>query len=211
MLSFHIFASWAAAGVIAANDPAAAATPPKSTMPTVAAISRRCDAAEKATRGKPNRVFADVSDKVMPAKGQGTWREFPDPDALKGVTEEGAPNTQALVWRFPDGVLYVVMFFQSGSGDWAQYADHCFRPDGTLARVTDTFNTFEAGDDDSQGISRIRIKYFSPDGTMLQKKSRLLDLQTRKPVKRRYMDQDDVAYARVSDVPFFELLKDVKP
>jgi hypothetical protein len=181
-------------------------------LPTVAEIDRRCAAAEKASRSKPDRVFADVSDQVMARKGQGKWREFRDSADLKGVTEEGAPNTQAFVWRFPDGVLFVQMFFQSGSGDWAHFADHCFRADGTLARVADTLNTFSAGLLDEEfesgnegGVSRVRIKYFSSDGTLLKKKSRLLDLKTRKPVKRSYMDQDDVAYQRISDVPFFEI------
>jgi hypothetical protein len=193
--------------------PAGAATNAAS-LTTVAAIDKRCNSAEKASRSKPDLVFADVSDQVMSPKGQGSWREFRDAAALKGVTEEGAPNTQAFVWRFPDGVLLVQMFFQSGSGDWAHYADHCFRADGTVARVTDTLNTFNAGLLDEEfeggndgGVSRVRIKYFSCDGALLKKKSRLLDLQTRKPVKRSFMDQDDIAYRRISDVPFFDLLK----
>ena len=185
---------------------------------TVAEIDKRCSSAEKASHSKPDLVFADVSDQVIARKGQGKWREFRDPADLKGVTEEGAPNTQAFVWRFPDGVLFVQMFFQSGSGDWAHFANHCFRTDGTLARVTDTLNTFNAGlldeeieGDNDGGVSRVRIKYFSSDGTLLKKKSRLLDLKTRKPVKRSFMDQDDIAYRRISDVPFFDLFKKQTP
>jgi len=196
------------------NIATATAATNQASLPTVAEIDRRCTSAEKASRSKPDRVFADVSDEVMARKGQGKWREFRDPADLKGVTEEGAPNTQAFVWRFPDGVVFVQMFFQSGSGDWAHFADHCFRADGTLARVTDTLNTFNAGLLDGEidggndgGISRVRIKYFSSDGTFLKKKSRLLDLKTRKPVKRTYMDQDDIAYRRISDIPFFELFE----
>ena len=192
----------------------AAAATNAASMATAAEMDKRCNSAEKASRSKPDLVFADVSDQVMAPKGQGEWREFRDSADLKSATEEGAPNTQALLWRFPDGVLFVQMFFHSHSGDWAHYADHCFRADGSLARVTETLNTFNAGLLDEEfesgndgGVSRVRIKYFSSDGTLLKKKSRLLDLKTRKPVKRSFMDQDDVAYRRISDVPFFDLLK----
>jgi len=158
-------------------------------------------------------VFADVSDQVMARKGQGKWREFRGPADMKDAGQEGAPNTQALVWRSRDGVLFVRMFFQSGSGDWAHFADHCFRSDGTLARFTDTLSTFNAGLLDEEiegnndgGVSRVRIKHFSPDGTVLKERSRLLDLKTRRPVKRSFVDQDDIAYRRISDLPFFDLL-----
>jgi len=188
---------------------AAAAATNAASLSTVADIDKRCSSAARVSRFRPDLVFADVSDQVLAPKGQGEWREFRDSADLKGATEEGAPNTQAFVWRFPDGVLFVQMFFQSHSGDWAHYADHCFRADGSLARVTDTVNTFNAGLLDEEfetgndgGVSRVRIKYFSSDGTLLKKKSRLLDLETRKPVKRSFMDQDDVAYRRISDVPF---------
>lgn len=198
------------AGVARGAEPAA---PSQSTLDTVVEIDRRCRAAEAKTTRKPDRVFADTSEKVLPRSGEGSWREFPNPRALEGVGEDGAPNTQAFVWRFADGVVLVQMFFQSGSGDWAHFADHCFRVDGTLARVQSTLNTFNAGLLDEEfekgnegGVSRIRTKYFDRDGRLLRKTSRLLDLATKKPIRRSFMDQDDIIFKVMSALPFYRLL-----
>lgn len=195
---------------VAGAEPATLSPP---ALDTVAGIEQRCRAAAGKTKTKPDRVFADTSEKVGSRSGEGSWREFPSPDALKGVGEDGAPNTQAFVWRFADGVVFVQLFFQSGSGDWAHFADHCFRPDGTLARVESTLNTFNAGLLDEEfekgnegGVSRIRTKYFGQDGRLLRKTSRLLDLATRKPIKRSFMDQDDIIYKAMSTLPFYRLL-----
>jgi hypothetical protein len=49
-----------------------------------------------------------------------------------------------------DGFTFVEIFFQSGSGDWGQFADLCYRSDGTLARLIDMLNTFNAGDADEE-------------------------------------------------------------
>jgi hypothetical protein len=198
---------------------AAATASGPSPLASVVEIDHRCDAAEKAASAKPDRFFAEVSGMVVPGKGQGRWRELADAAALKVLAEEDTLNTQGYVTGFRDQVLFVEMFFTSGTGDWGHYSDLCFRADGTLARVTDALNTFKAvvhGDQaDSHpggsGVMRIRIRYFAADGHAMQKKSRLLDLRTRKPVKGEYMDQDDVIYHRVADVPFYALLSRRRP
>jgi hypothetical protein len=181
-------------------------SPGAPTLVTLPEIDRRCDAAEKVGRSKPDRIFADVSEETGPRKSRrGTWREFRDAAGLKGATPQGPPNTQAFVWRYPDGVTYLQMVFQSRSGDWMRFADHCFRPDGTLARVRDALNSFEGGRSDS-GISQVRIKYLSRDGQVLKMKARVVDLETGEPVKGHNRDGDDAAYLRLSDAPFFDLL-----
>jgi hypothetical protein len=189
------------------------AAPSQAALDTIAGVDHRCRAAAGKTKTKPDRVFADTSEKRGSRSGEGSWREFPNPDALKGIGEDGAPNTQAFVWRFADGVVFVQLFFQSGSGDWAHFADHCFRADGTLARVESTLNTFNAGLLDEEfekgnegGVSRIRTKYFDRDGRLLRKTSRLLDLATKKPIRRSFMDQDDIIFKVMSALPFYRLL-----
>lgn len=76
-------------------DPAGHA---QATLLTTAEIDRRCRSAEASTKREPDRVFAEMSDEVVPRSAAGGWREFADPNALKGVGEDGAPNTQAFVW-----------------------------------------------------------------------------------------------------------------
>jgi hypothetical protein len=211
-----ILASLASLGLASVARDAAPAAPSRSGLDTVAQIDRRCRAAEGKT--KPDRVFADTSDKVASRSTEGSWREFPNPRALHGIGEDGAPNTQAFVWRFADGVVFVQLFFQSSSGDWAHFAGHCFRADVTLARVQSTLNTFNAGLLDKEieegndgGVSRIRTKYFDRDGRLLRKTSRLLDLATKKPIRRSFMDQEDIIFKRVTDLPFHGLLASERP
>jgi hypothetical protein len=189
--------------------PGAAAARPNGIgdLSSVAEIDRRCDAdAMRATRATPDWIFAKIWDEVG---RKGTWHSFRAASELGEATAHGAPDTQAFVWRFPDGVSLVELFLTSQSGDWVHLAAQCFRADGTLARVTDTLNTFYAagpdGEDDGP-VSRIRVRVFGSNGKALQKRSRLLDLRTRKPTRRSYMDQQDVAYLRLSDAPFFHLL-----
>jgi hypothetical protein len=158
-----------------------------------------------------HRIFADLSDDAAPPmKGQGKWRAFRDKAELKKVAAEGAANTQAFVWRAADRIIYVELFSTSDSGDWAQYSDHCFRADGSLARLTDTLNTFNAvsenESEDDNGVSRIRIRYFAPNSRQLAKKSRLLGLTTKRPIKSQYGDQPDVIFQHLADLPFAGLL-----
>ncbi|HXU63377.1 MAG TPA: hypothetical protein VN962_16880 [Polyangia bacterium] len=175
-------------------------------MSTIAAIDRRCDEAAKATKSKPDAVFADVS-----RTRQADWRAFRDPQELKKGGHGGEPpDTQAFVWRFPDGVLHVQFFLTSESGDWAQFTNHCYRPDGTVARTADELNTFEAVAEDAgpgdEGITQLRVRHWSPAGKLLKKTSRVFDLQTQRPVKAQVMEEQEVLFLRVSALPFYRLL-----
>src|SRR5947208_2112547 len=144
-----------AGSLLASRSAATAGAPAAAALSTPAEIDKACDAAEMRAdkHRKQARIFGDVAPGERDARPD--WRRFPSAEALKDATPDGPPNTQASVWPAVNGVLFMEMFFQSGSGDWAQFADMCYRPDGTLARAVDTFNTFDAGKDDSEGVSRV--------------------------------------------------------
>ena len=176
-------------------------------LSTSAGIDRACDAAEKsaAKHATVGRIFADVAPDEPGA--QPIWRSFSSTKALEHAIPDRTPHAQAKVWPAVAGVVFVEIFFTSDSGDWAQFADLCYRPDGTLARAIDTYNTFLAGNDDSEGVSRVHTLHFDTGGKVVSKRSKLLDLQTHRPVKRSFMvDQEDRIFLHVTDLPFSALL-----
>lgn len=169
-------------------------------------IDRACDTAEKraAKHGSEARIFANVAPEEPDA--QPMWRSFASVKALEHAMPDGAPDAQASVWPATDGVVFVEIFFTSDSGDWAQFADLCYRPDGTLARAVDTYNTFLAGKDRSEGVSRVHTLHFDLAGRIIRRRAKLLDLQTHRPVKRAFGEEKDRIFLRVKDLPFSDLL-----
>jgi hypothetical protein len=176
-------------------------------LATPTEIDRACNAAEKRA-GKhvtDARIFANVAPDEPDA--QPMWRSFPSVKALEHAVPDGVPGAQASVWPAADGVVFVEIFFTSDGGDWAQFADLCYRPDGTLARAVDTYNTFlAAGKDDSAGVSRVHTLHFDLAGRIIRRRAKLLDLQTHRPVKRAFGDEKDRIFLRVKDLPFSDLL-----
>src|SRR5262249_48714595 len=152
---------------------------------------------------KGARIFGDVAPDE-PGAGP-MWRSFPSMKALEHATPDGPPQTQASVWPPVGGVVFVSLFFTSGSGDWAQFTDLCYRPDGPLARAVDTLNTSNGGEDD-RGVCRVHTLLFDGAGQIIRRRSKLLDLQTRKPVKGSFMDEKDRIFLRFADLPFSGLL-----
>ncbi|HMF42104.1 MAG TPA: hypothetical protein VKQ32_15630 [Polyangia bacterium] len=172
---------------------------------TPAEIDKACDATERrAAKHKDHAwIFGEVADEPH---ALASWRTFSSTSALEHATPDGPPESQAFVSSPAGGLVFVELFLTSPSGDWAQFADLCYRPDGTLARAVDTLNTFHGDDDDGPGVSRVHTTHFDVGGKIVSKRSKLLDLQTRKPVKRSFMDQKDRIFLRVKDLPFSDLL-----
>jgi len=192
---------------------AADAGAPPDALADPRAIDRACDAAQKyATKHESEgHIVADVSDAVLPKTGQGTWQNFKSAKDLKGVGTGGAPNTQATVWLVPGGVIYVDIFFQSESGDWAHFVDYCYRGDGTLARTFSTYNTFLSDEED--GVSRVRTRHYDAHGKQVgRSKQKVLNLQTKKPFpKARFADEPEPLYPEIESLPFWEVVREVLP
>lgn len=88
-------------------------------------LTKYCDAVEKFSNSEVPRIFAQI--------GSGSnWMEFSGSDAWKRA---GKPQPLALVWYRNDAVARVVIKAKGGSGDGQWYADYCYRPDGSLARL----------------------------------------------------------------------------
>jgi hypothetical protein len=183
---------------------AAAAAAPS----TPSSIDALCDPLAKYARQKENvpKIFADLSD---PQKDQTPrWTLLKDKGELDRRAKEDDVYTQAFVWKQDSGT-FVLMFFTSPSGDWAEYDDYCYRLDGSLARSVSTLNTFNvnAEEDDEAPVSRIRTKYFSPDNRLLRSRTRVLNTKTRKPTKVSFIDQDESVFRTIGELPFAALLR----
>jgi len=176
-------------------------------LATPAEIDRACNAAEKHAdkHKKEARLFAEVT---PDQNARSMWRSFPSASALEHATSDGPPHEQAFVAPGATGVVFVELFSTSPSGDWAQFADLCYRPDGSLARAVDTLNTFYDDGTEGRGVSRVHTLHFDTAGKVISKRSKLLDLQTRKSVKRLFRDQDDRIFLRLTDLPFSALLSE---
>jgi len=171
-------------------------------------IDVACDAGEKFASGHESegRLVADVSDEVLPKKGQGTWKVFKTAKEMQSASANGAPNTQARVWVAPGGVTIVEAIFQSDSGDWAHFVDYCYRTDGTLARTVSTYNTFEADDED--GVSKIRTRHYDAAGKVVRSKQKVLNLQTKKAYRGKFADQQELVFTTLDGLPFWSVVKD---
>ena len=196
----------ALASLIACSLLTASAARAQQPLATPAEIDRVCNATEKRAEKHVTdaRIFADVAPDEPGARPM--WRSFPSVKALEHAVPDRVPGAQASVWPTDDGVVFVELFFTSDTGDWAQFADLCYRPDGSLARAVDTYNTFLAGKDDSEGVRRVHTLHFDLAGRIIRRRAKLLDLQTQKPVKRAFGDEKDRIFLRVKDLPFSDLL-----
>jgi hypothetical protein len=182
-------------------------TSPK--MVTRAEVDRACDNASEFAKANMSEglTFWDVSAGLIPAAGQGLWWRIDDITRMAVVDSLGAhgPNTQVSVWQVPDGVLRILAFFTSDSGDWAYFVEYCYRPDGKLARTWSTFNSFVAADVPG-GIRRERTKYFDAKGKMTSSRSTVWGLESGEKLKIHVTGNDEPAYMTAKTWTFYPLL-----
>lgn len=142
-------------------------------------------------------VFADT------AKGvESQWRQFGSQASLIEGLGDQTPRAVALVSRRKGRIVEANFTFQSESNDWAKYSNHCFRPDGTLAMIRSTLNTFHGN------VTQVLVAIYSKSGKLVDKKTTYFELNTQKPKKPpTYFQQENIpVYMRVSDLPFFALV-----
>jgi hypothetical protein len=177
----------------------ATATAPASTIPSIDAL---CEPLARYARAKQNvpQIFADVSEQHD--KGETPqWRVFQSKAELDRRATKDGLYTQAFVWKQKAGT-FVLMYLTSPSGDWAEYADYCYRPDDSLARSVSTLNTFDVATEAADPVSRVRTRHFDPDGRLLRTRARVVDINTRKPTKVAFADQDDAVFKTLRELPF---------
>src|SRR5436190_11162381 len=181
----------------------AAAVCAQSSVKEIDAYSKAIDAIHKGNK-TPELVFADTADQE---DTKPKWRKFASEKVLDKFRENSETYTIAYNWRRGGRIVASNFTLFSGSGDWAKYVYHCFRPDGTLARVESEYRTF-MGD-----YIVIRRHYFDASGKQIKSSVKFLDLTTRKPKKPEeggVMGDDPKEidyYKKTSKLPFAHLSK----
>jgi hypothetical protein len=146
----------------------------QSTASQIKAINSYCkqiDAIQE-RRKSPELVYANIAD-VNSSKDK--WRKFASEKALEKFREKSEAYDIAYNWRSGGKLIASNFTHSSPSGDWVNYVNHCFRKDGTVARVETDYRTFN-GD-----WKIISTRYFNSAGRQISSSIKYLDLQSGKP------------------------------
>ena len=169
-------------------------------------IDRYVRSVDRFVANKKNRKIV-VADVAGQSNGKPKWRRFASENELEKFRENSETYTIAFNWKRGGRVVASNFTLFSESGDWAQYVDHYFRPDGTAALIKSELRTFY-GD-----YIVIDIQYFDTRGRLIRKRSKYLDLVTNKPKKPTDEMRNEnsgffrgTIYKRVSKLPFARLL-----
>lgn len=131
------------------------------------------------------------------------WRRYSSVKALEKARVENLYEVALVYPREPASPLRVDFSLSSPSGDWAQYNTYYFRPDGPLAKLDSTHNTF-------YGNVRIhRILWFGREGTILKKVLAYRELGTEKRIDKPttdYFNRQPPVYRAPANLPFAHLL-----
>jgi hypothetical protein len=172
-------------------------------MRRIEAYAKSVDARFKRTK-TPDLVFADVADYQ---ENKPEWRQFATPAELDKFRDSSETYSVAYNWRRSGAIVRSNFTLFSPSGDWTQYLNHYFRPDGTLAKLRSEMRTF-AGN-----VVLIEELYFDRGGQRIGSKKTYLDLTSNKPktksqiaeLRETYLDETAFYKTRAS-LPFTALL-----
>ena len=176
----------------------------QSTASQIKAINSYCkqiDTIQK-QRKTPELVYANTAD-VNSSKDK--WRKFASEKALDKFREKSEAYDIAYNWRSGGKLIASNFTHSSPSGDWVNYVNHCFRADGTVARVETDYRTF-LGD-----WKVISTRYFNSAGRQISSSIKYLDLQSGKPKDASEGVMGDAEsraeyYKNVKKLPFAKLL-----
>ncbi len=156
-------------------------------------------------RKAPDLIIADVSDYETDVP---KWQIFKTEKELETFRETTEAYTIANNWRTNGKIVSSLFTMFSPSGDWAQYVNHYFRPDGSAAKVTTEMRTFNGE------YIIIRNLYFDAKGKVLKRTSKYLDLATKKPKKptAEMLDENSEFYnaeyyKKVTALPFYSMTR----
>lgn len=168
-------------------------------------IDKYCKSVDKLSERSTSAhlVFADVSQ-----NRKAKWRQFKSERALENFRENTETYSIAYNWLKNRKIVRSNFTLFSGSGDWAQYVYHHFRPDGTLAKAESELRTFH-GD-----MIVTQIFYFDRKGRTLEKTLRYADLKNQKLAKPNdeFIDahsdflKEVNYYKKTTKLPFSHLL-----
>lgn len=130
------------------------------------------------------------------------WRRYRSKDEL----DNAGASDAAFLWIRGAAVVGANFTFQSESGDWANYANYCFREDGSLAEVDAELRTFYGN------MLVKRAWFYAPHGALVGKTEGFFGLKTGKPMKpgQDFIDEKTPQFRAVKNLPFASLLADTK-
>lgn len=120
--------------------------------------------------------------------------------------ERSADGTAWELWRVAEreGWRAAALSARSPSGDWVNETEHCFRPDGTLAQLTDTLRTSRS---EHGPLSDTITRSYAPDGRV---SSSARDVRHVPSGKRAdpgtYQRPEPSVVTKLSELPFASLL-----
>ena len=148
-------------------------------------------------------VFADVSD--YRKDEQAVWKKYGSVDSFKRASKDLESYQIADLWERNERIVVADFSYFTPSGDWAQFAKHYYREDGTLAKVESQLNVFGL-----EGlISVYRNLYFDQKGKLLRKTAKYYDHEAkewRKADQVHFMDRQLEIYKTTKELPFAALL-----
>ncbi len=196
--------------IIAMYSNAAAQTSPSPSQ--VTSINDYCRGL--ATYAKQNlriaRFFGDVAsydqNSMTLTAPPANWKEFKSQKARDNSGNGDNLYNTANVWTKNGNLVLANLEYGSPSGDWGQFVSYCFREDGSLAKLTDTFRSFFGS------ISTVKEKVYDARGTRLKSSISCYDLDTkrRKRCSSDYSNYDAHVYRRVSQLPIYPTFKSGK-
>ena len=173
----------------------------KAEIESIDAYCKTVDAIQDKTAGLVLADTAGLNDDTP------KWRGFASEKALEKFREDSDTYSIAYNWRKGTKIVASNFTLFSDSGDWAKYVYHCFREDGSLARVESELRTFY-GD-----YIVTRRNYFDRSGKRLSRSVKFRDLTSGKPKKPESggVEGDDPNeidyYKQTSKLPFAHLVK----
>lgn len=138
--------------------------------------------------------------------GDPKWKVFKDAEALGNPNDENEPFAAAVVWKEREGML-VSFTFPTPTGDWIDYAQHCYRSDGSLSEIVSDYRTFNTSEESTSLVMRVRRTRFNRAGVVGSRTTKVVDLDTLKVLRNpNFMDRADIIYRTTRDLPFWALL-----
>ncbi len=216
-----ILVSFALIGVIVAQTPdqtkptaspsaqSAAANEPKPSPSEISTVTGYCKELAGYSKRNPKqaRFFGDVSaydqSGVTLTKPTEKWREFKTQKARETATTQDTLYNTANVWLRDGNIVFANFQYGSPSGDWAQFVSYCFRQDGSLAELDNSFRTFN-------GSVRVEKQIvYNANGKRLRVTTRCFDLQSgrKKRCDGNYAQYDAEVFRKVQQLPFYHSTK----
>jgi len=182
--------------------------PPPSKSPDKSPDELLIDSVEKYCAAVEEHGGKKEADFIVGVSSQGSansngWRLFHSENELQKTWEEEGNKDAAFVWLNQGKINSTNFTLQSGSGDWALYTHHCFRQDGTVARIESELRTFN-------GNMIARRKWiFDPNGEKKKFTEEFLDLNTEKPKQpdADFEDRETPLCRKVTDLPFYGIFQ----